>query len=289
MTTRWVFLCMQHVQRAFPRIVQADTGDPPVVVIAERSDTFVYVTTCVWLCMCGCAYVCCCGCGCVRVCVFCLLTAMVGWYSTANSVAQSKQTLQDLPSDTQHIVELRQQKRTIDAATAAHIRAVQRLRRPLSAVQHGMPRGDLRAGLATPPSSVVGGSPWQPLPSPPVKAGRTPGGAPPAQGTEGAELVVVLDVGNFDDDDDVDSEVEVDPLVRLRDEEERLENRIKRLRAASKPRDSCDEAYAYKIVKWKWFERFILAVILINTLFLALDSPTLVRAACGGACVRLCC
>ena len=32
---RWF---LEHVREAFPRIVQADTGDPPVVVIAERSD-----------------------------------------------------------------------------------------------------------------------------------------------------------------------------------------------------------------------------------------------------------
>ena len=38
------------------------------------------------------------------------------------------------------------------------------------------------------------------------------------------------------------------------------------------------QAYAYKLVKWVWFERFILGVILINTLFLAMDSPTLVRS-----------
>jgi len=37
------------------------------------------------------------------------------------------------------------------------------------------------------------------------------------------------------------------------------------------------QAYAYRLVKWKWFERFILFVILLNTVFLSLDSPTLVR------------
>lgn len=40
---------------------------------------------------------------------------------------------------------------------------------------------------------------------------------------------------------------------------------------------ACRQAYAYKLVKWVWFERFILGVILINTVFLAMDSPTLVR------------